>query len=129
MRNTPTSAPTNEVTIELAPMRLGPARDAGEQREERETYVADVTRALLVAGCDDNDDLPTPPSDATTTMAVLTLAGDASEFADPFPVNDGAFSAPRPPPAHARRAGAPAGLAAVPARDPLDDAVAATSGR
>ncbi len=47
---------------------------------------------LLVAGCDDNDDLPTVPPAAPTTLAVLELANDTSEVADPFPVNDGAFT-------------------------------------
>lgn len=48
---------------------------------------------LLVAGCDDNDGLPTvPPPIAPTTLAVLDLAGDTSEVADPFPINDGAFT-------------------------------------
>ncbi|HEY0973585.1 MAG TPA: hypothetical protein VGE57_03750 [Solimonas sp.] len=43
--------------------------------------------SLFVAGCDDND----PPRPDSTTQAVLDLASQTSETAEPFAVNNGAF--------------------------------------
>ena len=43
--------------------------------------------SLFAAGCSDNN----PPRPDSTTQAVLDLASQTSETAEPFAVNDGAF--------------------------------------
>jgi hypothetical protein len=46
--------------------------------------------ALLLGACSDNDRADAPP-DQTATDAVIELAAQTDEVAEPFPINDGAF--------------------------------------